>query len=793
MKVLILGSGGREHALAEQLAKSTEVTKIWCAPGNGGTTQNPKCVNLEKYDHYQELTDFAQDAGIDLVVPGPEIDLINGIEERFRKIGIPCFGPSKLAARMEGSKAFSKDFMSKHNIPTARYANFSDYEQAKKHLLSIDYKVVIKASGLASGKGVLIPENQQEALDALDAIMVKKKFGHSGDEVVIEEFLEGQEISVLALSDGHTVVLLPGAQDHKRIGEGDTGPNTGGMGACAPTPIGSSERMKNSLKSIIQQTIDGMRRDGMPFVGCLFTGFMITAQGPKVLEYNVRFGDPETQTVMGLLSDDTDLAEVFMACCERRLDSVKVAFNDSYSVTVVIASPGYPNKYPTGLKVAIDSAALPKNSFIYHAGTCRENGDVSTSGGRVFAVNGTGETLEIAAKTAYEAVACVQFEGMTYRKDIAHRALKPHPTSSSEPERKQQKNGLTYLDSGVSIDSGNELVARIKPFVKATARLGCDSVIGGFGGLFDLKSVGYSDPVIVSGTDGVGTKLIVAQKAGKHDTVGIDLVAMSVNDLLVQGAEPLFFLDYFACNHLNVDVAVDVVKGIAEGCKKSNCALIGGETAEMPGLYRDDDYDLAGFAVGVVERSLILPRLDEMKAEDVLIGLTSSGFHSNGFSLVRKVIESSGLSYESACPWQPDQKLGVALLEPTRLYTQQLLPILKSEERLIKGLSHITGGGFLENVPRVLPAGLGCEIDAQSYQLPAPFKWVMNQCNIDPLEMCRTFNCGIGMVLIVSKDSLARVISLLESNDPNGLVGIRRIGKVTNQPGVEMKNLESWL
>ncbi|KNZ44271.1 phosphoribosylamine-glycine ligase [Puccinia sorghi] len=792
MKILIIGSGGREHALAERLAKSTLVTRIYISPGNGGSGLHPKCTNLGCLT-YDELVEFAADKDIDLVVPGPEQALVDGIEGRLRKVGIPCFGPTASASRMEGSKAFSKDFMSKYNIPTARYANFTNFESAKKHLLSTDYKVVIKASGLAAGKGVLIPETQQEALNALETIMVKKEFGASGDEVVIEEHLEGQEISVLALSDGYTVVLLPGAQDHKRIGEGDTGLNTGGMGAYAPTPIASSDHMKASLKSIIQRTIDGMRKEGMSFVGCLFTGFMLTEQGPKVLEYNVRFGDPETQTVMGLLSDDTDLAEVFMACCDRRLDSVKVDFKRLHSVTVVIASPGYPNSYPKGLQVTIDHDSLPKNSFVYHAGTSPDSSDpYVTTGGRVFAVNGMGETLEIAARTAYEAVACVEFEGMTYRKDIAHRALKPQATTSSSQSERNQ-NGLTYLDSGVSIDSGNELVARIKHLVKATARLGCDSVIGGFGGLFDLKSVGYCDPVIVSGTDGVGTKLIVAQKAGKHDTVGIDLVAMSVNDLLVQGAEPLFFLDYFACNHLNVDVAVDVVKGITEGCKQSNCALVGGETAEMPGLYRDDDYDLAGFAVGVVERSLILPRLEEIGVEDVLIGLTSSGFHSNGFSLVRKVIERSGLSYESACPWQPEQTLGVALLEPTRIYTQQLLPILKSEERLIKGLSHITGGGFLENVPRVLPAGLGCEIDAASFPLPAPFKWLMKQSHIHPLEMCRTFNCGIGMVLIVSNHHVSRLISLLESLDPEHAVGIYQIGKITSQPGVEMKRLESWL
>lgn len=791
MKILIVGSGGREHALAERLAKSDLVTQVYVAPGNGGSDQHEKCSNVPvPADRLDQLVQFGVDAQIDLVVPGPEQVLVDGIENRFRKVGIPCFGPSALASRMEGSKTFSKEFMTTHKIPTARYSNFSNFEQAKKHLLEVNYKVVIKASGLAAGKGVIIPESQAQALEALEAIMIKKEFGHSGDEVVIEEYLEGQEISLLALSDGYTVVILPGAQDHKRIGEGDTGLNTGGMGAYAPTPVGSQDLLNTCSKTIIQPTIDGMRKDGMPFVGCLFTGLMLTERGPQVLEYNVRFGDPETQTVLSLLSDDTDLAEVFMACCDRRLDAVKVAFKSSYSTTVVIASPGYPNSYPKGLPITIDYKSLPKNSFVYHAGTSRDtNNQLCTAGGRVFAVNATGETLDIATRTAYEAVACVSFQDMVYRKDIAHRALRPNLPGCSTGS---QKSGLTYLDSGVSIDSGNEFVARIKPLVKATARLGCDSVIGGFGGMFDLMRVGYSDPVIVSGTDGVGTKLIVAQKSGKHDTVGIDLVAMSVNDLLVQGAEPLFFLDYFACNHLNVNLAVDVIKGVTMGCQQSNCALIGGETAEMPGLYRDDDYDLAGFAVGVVERSLILPRLQDIKVDDVLIGLGSSGFHSNGFSLVRKVIERSNLDYQSPCPWQPAQKLGVSLLEPTRIYTRQLLPILRSKERLIKALSHITGGGFLENIPRVLPDQLGCEIDVRTFPLPAPFKWVMKQGSISPLEMCRTFNCGIGMVLIVSQDSASQAISYLKSHDQQQNLGIYQIGRITDQPGVHFKGLESW-
>ncbi|CAH7689604.1 phosphoribosylformylglycinamidine cyclo-ligase [Phakopsora pachyrhizi] len=794
MKVLVIGSGGREHALSERISKSKLVEKVYVAPGNGGTARNPKCSNVPiPANQYEKLVQFGCENKIDLVVPGPEQALVDGIENYFRRVGIPCFGPTERAARLEGSKAFSKEFMTKHSIPTAEYRNFNEFNSAKKYLQQINHKVVIKASGLAAGKGVIIPESPSEAIEALEAIMVRKEFGSSGNEVVIEEFLEGQEISLLTISDGYTVLPLSDAQDHKRIYEGDKGPNTGGMGAYAPTPVASSNLLDSCLKKIIQPTIDGMRRDGMPFVGCLFTGLMITDQGPKVLEYNVRFGDPETQTVLNLLSEDTDLAQLLLACCERHLDSVNVHFKSAHSVTVVVASPGYPDSYPKGIPISIEESALPKNSFIYHAGTILDKENcLRTAGGRVLAVNAIDSTLEAAVERAYAAVNCIRFDGMVYRKDIAHRAL--NPTINVQ----DKKNPLTYMDSGVSIDAGNELVKKIKPIVRKTARPGSDSVIGGFGGLFDLKSVGYVDPVIVSGTDGVGTKLIIAQKSNKHDTVGIDLVAMSVNDLLVQGAEPLFFLDYFACSRLEVHTAVDVIGGIATGCQQSGCALIGGETAEMPGLYQNNDYDLAGFAVGVVERSDVLPRLREIQPGDALIGLSSSGFHSNGFSLVRKVVEKSGLSLDSPCPWSPERRLDHALLDPTRIYTCQVLPLLKSKEKLVKGMSHITGGGFLENLPRVLPEGLGCQINAESYPLPDSFRWLMQQGNIEPLEMCRTFNCGIGMVLIVAKESAGKVISLLNS-ETSATAALKteakvyQIGIVNDKPGVKIEGLDSWL
>jgi phosphoribosylformylglycinamidine cyclo-ligase len=319
-----------------------------------------------------------------------------------------------------------------------------------------------------------------------------------------------------------------------------------------------------------------------------------------------------------------------------------------------------------------------------------------------------------------------------------------------------KRRGLTYAESGVDIDAGNRMVELIKPLVRATARPGADSEIGGFGGLFDLKRAGFADPVLVAATDGVGTKIKIAIDSGRHDTIGVDLVAMSVNDLVVQGAEPLFFLDYFACGKLAPETGVAVVAGIAEGCRLAGCALIGGETAEMPGLYQAGDYDLAGFAVGAAERGKLLPRSD-IKAGDAVIGLASSGVHSNGFSLVRRVVTESGLSWQSPAPFAPPLTLAGALLTPTRIYVKSVLAVLRATNA-VKALAHITGGGFPDNIPRVLPNGLGVELDLARVPLPPVFKWLAATGGIAESEMLRTFNCGIGMVAVVAASDADAVI-----------------------------------
>ncbi|MDY0881336.1 phosphoribosylformylglycinamidine cyclo-ligase [Dongia soli] len=363
-------------------------------------------------------------------------------------------------------------------------------------------------------------------------------------------------------------------------------------------------------------------------------------------------------------------------------------------------------------------------------------------------------------------------------------------SGASSKGRGEAGNGLTYRDAGVDIDAGNALVEAIKPLAKATARSGTAAGLGGFGAFFDLKAAGYSDPILVATTDGVGTKLKVAIDAGQHDTVGIDLVAMCVNDLVVQGAEPLLFLDYFATGKLDVSAGTAIVKGIADGCHQAGCALIGGETAEMPGMYAKGDYDLAGFAVGAVERGQAIT--GDMVAEgDVILGLASSGVHSNGYSLVRKVVERSGLGYDAPAPFAPGKSLGAALLTPTRIYVKSCLAAIR-ETRAVKALAHITGGGLLENIPRVLPDNLQAEIDAGAWSLPPVFRWLAKTAGIEAQELSRTFNCGIGMILVTAPDQAEKVSTILQQHGET----VHQIGKISRRAagaaGCIVTKTDSW-
>ena len=386
-----------------------------------------KCTNITAVsaEDFPGLVQHARANNLNLCVPGPEAPLVGGIVDYFNQHApsIQCFGPVQKTAELEGSKTYSKDFMSRYNIPTARYANFSDFKAASKHLDTVDYRVVIKADGLAAGKGVVIPESTAKAHQHLRDIMVTKAFGAAGNSVVIEEYLEGDEISILSFSDGRTITSLPPAQDHKRIGDGDTGPNTGGMGTYAPTPLVSSAVLQDIHETVLKPTIAGLAEEGSPFVGCLFTGFMLTADGPRVLEYNVRFGDPESQSCLPLLR--SDLASLMLACCTGSLASQKIDIAPLSACTVVMAAGGYPGNYRKGTPITI-SAQNDKDILFFHAGTSNSDNDGSlkTNGGRVIAATATGASLQDAINKAYEGVKCVHFEHMHYRRDIGHRAIR---------------------------------------------------------------------------------------------------------------------------------------------------------------------------------------------------------------------------------------------------------------------------------------------------------------------------------------------------------------------------------
>ncbi|KND91476.1 Bifunctional purine biosynthetic protein ADE1 [Tolypocladium ophioglossoides CBS 100239] len=780
LRILLIGNGGREHALAWKLSQSSRVESIFAVPGNGGTATCPKVTNITSVsaEDFRGLVQFAQSNGINLVVPGPEAPLVDGVEGFFKKAGIPCFGPSKKAARLEGSKTYSKDFMKKYNVPTAAYENFSDYNKAVSYIDSISHDVVIKATGLAAGKGVILPQTKEEAKEALKQIMVGKAFGAAGEEVVIEELLLGDELSVLTFCDGYTIRSLPLAQDHKRIFDGDQGPNTGGMGCYAPTNIATKELTEQIDREILEPTISGMRREKQPFRGVLFTGLMITSSGPKVLEYNVRFGDPETQTVLPLLSSDTDLAEIMLACVEGYLDNCHLMVENKFSATVVLAAGGYPGAYTKGTPMTVQ--VPPAGSTIFHAGTKLDGSQLKTSGGRVIAINTVGDSLRAAVDASYAALfsKVIEFEGMFFRKDIAHRAF-----------RALSKEAMTYAQAGVDIQAGNDFVEKIKKAVASTKRPGADAEIGGFGGEIDLSQCGYPDaPILVGAIDGVGTKLMIAQSMKKHDTVGIDLVAMNVNDLIVQGATPLMFLDYYGCSKLDLPSAAAFVEGVADGCRQSGCALVGGETAEMPGMYQGEDYDAAGCAVGAVTASGRLPQKDAMAEGDVLLGLGSHGVHSNGFSLVRRIVQNAGLEYSAKAPWDECKTIGESLLTPTRIYVKSLLPIVGQ----IKGLAHITGGGLIENVPRMLPDALAAEIDFGTWDMPPVFRWLKANGNVAPVEMCRTFNSGIGMVIAVERAKADAVAQVLSASEKVYKIG-RLVRREQGQQGCVIQRLESWV
>jgi phosphoribosylaminoimidazole synthetase len=523
------------------------------------------------------------------------------------------------------------------------------------------------------------------------------------------------------------------------------------MGAFAPAPVTYSA--DELCATFVQPVVDAFAAAGTPYIGVLFAGLMLTPTGPRLLEFNCRFGDPETQALLPLL--DSDVAEIALACVQGRLADTRVRWRTGAACAVVAASAGYPDAPQLGAEVHLPTITDADAAHLFIAGASADDaGTLRVSGGRVLTVTGVGADLAEARGRAYRTMAAVQFDGKHVRRDIAWRAVGARLTS--------------YAAAGVDIDEGNRAVSLMKASVQRTHTPAVLAGVGSFGGALDVSTLKAMDqPVLVASTDGVGTKVELAARAGRAEVVGIDIVNHCIDDVLVQGAKPLFFLDYIAASSLRAEFVAGVVDGMAKACSESGCVLLGGETAEMPGVYAPGAFDVAGTLVGVVERAAMLPRRGDMAIHpgDVLVGLASSGPHTNGYSFLRRIFEWLPLD---AQPEPLDRPLVDALLTPHRSYLGALEPALASGR--VKALAHITGGGLVENVPRALPANCGAVIRLGSWPLPPLFRLIAELATgVEPDELYRTLNMGVGMVVIVAADDVADVRRLVR--EPTWVIG----------------------
>ena len=721
MRVVVVGSGGREAAIREACSRHGHEV-IGAAGLDADTAQ-------------------ASIGTVDLVIVGPEAALVDGVADRCAAAGIACFGPTAALAQLESSKGFTRALADKLGIASPKYFRTDSADDAITWARQFNGPVVVKLDGLAAGKGVIVPDSPAATDDAIRTLIAQ-------GPVVVEERLDGPECSLIAMCDGTIARPLPIAQDHKRIGEGDTGPNTGGMGAYAPAPIGHDP--EELTATFIQPIVDHFAALGTPYVGVLYAGLMLTAAGPKLLEFNCRFGDPEAQAILPLL--ESDLAALAAACCAGQLATTPIVVAEGAACTVVAAAAGYPDAPQLGATIS-GIAGDFADATVYLAGT---DGKVVT-GGRVLAVTGRGADLGAARGAAYAAMAGISFDGMQVRRDIGWRAAGARLDS--------------YAAVGVDIHEGARAVDNMKAAVSRTHGPAVLAGLGSFGGAFSGAAIkALDDPVLVASTDGVGTKVELAARLGRYRGAGADIVNHCINDVLVQGARPLFFLDYIASSRIGADWVAEVVTGMAEACEVSGCALLGGETAEMPGVYAPGAFDIAGTLVGVVDRADLLPTPD-VGPGDVLIGVASNGPHTNGYSLLRKIFE--WLPMDSTPPGF-DCTLGEALLRSHRNY----LPVLEAAlaTRKVKALAHITGGGLPENLPRVFPASCDARVQIGSWPVPPLFQLVRSACTaMDTLELYRAVNMGIGMVVVCAPADAESVQASI--TEPTWLIGSLVEGK----------------
>jgi len=798
--VLVIGHGGSEHALAWKLSQSHEVGCVYVAPGNGGIAGHPahghghghggddECFTGRMHQaplvpvdvpltppHFKEVKDFCRERSIVLAVVGSEQLIHEGLSDALRATGVPVFGPSQAAAEVESSRAFSKAFSQRHELP------------------------------MAAG-----PQQDGET---------------------------APEISVLAFGDGVSFQVVPAAtQDQKRCLDEERGAITDGMGAFAPSPLVDKEMLARIEGEVFRPVFEGLRHEDRPFVGCLHAELVLTSAGPKVLGLRSCISEPVAQALIPLL--EGDLFEVLAACAGSRLHSGVLSVNkDKSSVAVVMASGGYPGNFQRGHVISgLDRALCVPGAHVFHTGTTMEDVTetdarrvrtpsgshfkrslsssfhntlpclsqaVTTCGGRVLTVAAVGRSLLEARERAYVAVRAISFTDSWYRHDIAALAsvspLRSGNNSFAPPARVADDSNkttceFTYRSSGVDSAAADAAMKSFEPLIRRTCQdAGSEPMLPALRGKScEIGKMGSGTGVVISSANALGTKLKVASHVGNFDGLGIDLVALCVNDIAARGAEPLFFHKHLSVEKLDGRQAMQLVKGVSEGCVEAGCRLLDTGVSELPGVFAPGGFDFVGFAVGVAEQGSLLPQKEAMAEGDAIIALPASGFHSNGYSLIRAIIRAAGLEYNQAAPFDPTRSLGEALLPPTRIYAKSVLALAKAG--LLRGAVQVARGGLERCFDAVVPPHLAAHLRADSWELPAALRWLAAVGKVPCKELISTFNCGLGMALICAPECEDKVLKLLGDMHEEPMVVGRLVPCASGAPRVEVEGAQgSWL
>ncbi|KAM3836261.1 trifunctional purine biosynthetic protein adenosine-3-like [Vipera latastei] len=787
-RVLVIGSGGREHALAWKLAQSPHLKQVLVAPGNAGTVNDGKMSNSGVLiSNHTILSQFCKDHNIGSVIAGPETLLAAGIVDDLVAAGIQCFGPTAKAAQLGTNRYFTNIFLDQHGIPTARWKAFSNPKEACAFINSADFPpLVIKPSGSGPRKKIVLASNRADASKAAQDILQDNMCYHSEDSsetVIVEELLKGEEFSYLCFVDGATFIPMPPVRVQKQLLNERQSPSIIGIGAFAPFPKVPEVLLENIKSTLLQHILEGMKEEGLSYAGVLQIELMLTKHGVKVLSVGCHFGDPQCQIILQLLK--SDLYEVIQAAVAGQLCNSILAWLDNCSaVSVSMENGSYLQGYKKSIEITGLLQAKELGLEIFHGATVIKEGKMLSNGNRILTVTAVKQDIMSALEDIYKGLAVISIQGATYGKEISLQTIAffRQFVSPSYEDRISDSIACSILDHSSVLSTARG------------TKLGCpghNAIIPAF---FDLRASGYRDPILVSHAKGIGTKRKIAQLCNKHDTIGQDLVAICVNDLLVQGAEPLFFHGHFAFGKLDAGVAhltQAISDGIAEACKLAGCTFLGRETNEMPATCAAGEYNLVGFAVGAVERGMKFPRQGNIVNEDIVIGIASSGLHHQGFDVVKKIFLTSSLHYFSPVPGgYGNYTLGDQLLTPTKIYSRALLPVLRSGN--VKAFIHIADGGLSGAFSQILPERFSVVLNTCEWKIPSIFSWLQEEGNLSEEEMVQIFNCGIGAVLVVQTEAAKQVLKDVQKHEDAWVIG-KVVHRTAGYPQVEIKNLSEVL